>query len=102
LAKIKTVLQTPLIDDISELFIYTNIVDYSIINSIRAPILRIVPTGNGEKHSLVSEIFSDKNYINLANNKISNIHIVILNENGEEANFTRDTTIVLVFKREGK
>jgi hypothetical protein len=99
--RITTNLHTPAIQDyISELFIYTNIVEFSYINNIKAPILRIVPVGNREKnHELVSEIFADKNFINLANDKISNIHILILDENGEEVRFTRDTTIVLVFKR---
>ena len=89
------------LSDISNFYIYSDIVEYQFVGNEQAPLLRIVPTGEvNNKLNFTSKIFDSPHYIPVARNNIDTIDIDIRNHLGDPIYFTSGEVVVkLHFKR---
>ena len=87
--------------EISNFYIYSDIVDYQIVGDEQTPLLRIVPTGSVSKGiNSNSKIFDSPHYLPVSRNNIDTIEIDIRNHFGEPILFTTGEVVVkLHFKR---
>ena len=89
------------LSEISNFYIYSDIVEYQIVGNNQAPLLRIVPTGEVNKGlNFTSKIFDSPHYIPVARNNLDTIEIDITNHLGNPIYFTSGEVVVkLHFKR---
>ena len=89
------------LSDISNFYIYSDIVEYQFVGNEQAPLLRIVSTGEANSNlNFTSKIFDSPHYIPVARNNIDTIDIDIRNHLGDPIYFTSGEVVVkLHFKR---
>ena len=87
--------------DISNFYIYSDIVQYQFVGNEQAPLLRIVPAGEINKGlNFTSKIFDSPHYIPVARNNLDTVEIDIRNHLGKPILFTSSEVVVkLHFKR---
>ena len=89
------------LSEISNFYIYSDIVEYQVVGDEKAPLLRIVPIGELSKSlNFTSKIFDSPHYIPVARNNLDTIEIDIRNHLGQPILFTSGEVVVkLHFKR---
>ena len=89
------------LSEISNFYIYSDIVEYQVVGDEQAMLLRIVPIGELSKSlNFTSKIFDSPHYIPVARNNLDTIEIDIRNHLGQPILFTSGEVVVkLHFKR---
>jgi hypothetical protein len=89
------------LSEISNFYIYSDIVEYQVVGDEQAPLLRIVPIGEVSKSlNFTSKIFDSPHYIPVARNNLDTVEIDIRNHLGFPILFTTGEVVVkLHFKR---
>jgi hypothetical protein len=82
------------------IFVYTNIINYSLVGNVYAPILRTVPTYSANRGSYVTKEFIHKYYHRLSSNYIKQITIDLRDDQGENIKFhSGKVSVILHFRR---
>jgi hypothetical protein len=89
------------LSDISNFYVYSDIVEYQFVGNEQAPLLRIIPTGDLVKGlNFTSKIFDSPHYIPVARINLDMIEIDIRNHLGLPIYFTSGEVVVkLHFRR---
>jgi hypothetical protein len=89
------------LSDISNFYVYSDIVDYQFVGNEQAPLLRVIPTGDLVKGlNFTSKIFDTPHYIPVASIYLDMIEIDIRNHLGLPIYFTSGEVVVkLHFRR---
>ena len=89
------------LSEISNFYIYSDIVEYQIVGNEQSPLLRIVPTGEVNKSlNFTSKIFDSPHYVSVSRNNLDTIEIDIRNHLGDPIYFTSGEVVIkLNFKR---
>ena len=81
------------------LFVYTNIVRYTLVGNMYMPLLRTVATSEGNRGKYVCVNYTSPHYVPLSSNYIKQINITIKDDQGENVKFrSGKLTVKLHFK----
>ena len=89
-----------LVRGIHNLYIYTNIVEYTRVGNIEAPLLRSLPLSTNQ-NQMINREFINRYYVPVNRNIINRIDISIRDDGGESVPFESGTT-VLTFEFQSK
>ena len=78
----------------SSLFIYSDIVDFTSVGDIVAPILRVVPINPVIEFVHVHKEFKNLHYIPVSKSVIDQVHISIKTETGSNVPFVTGKTMI--------
>lgn len=82
-------------NNISSMYIYSDVVDYSIVGSVKSNLLQCIPTpGASEFGTMQSKSFNPVRYLPIANDHIDSITIELLDEFGKPFQFNFGSTVV--------
>lgn len=81
------------------LFVYTNIIQYSTVGDVRAPLLRIVNV-EGNYGDIVAKIYDNPHYVPLKQKMIDTIEIDIRDDTGESIPFINGRVIIKLHFRQ--
>ena len=82
------------------IFIYSDIVRYTLVGNTYAPLLRMVPTYNENRSKYVTEQFVNRYYHSLNSSYIKQISISILDDQGDPIKFrSGKVSVVLHFRK---
>lgn len=84
---------------ITEIFVYTDIIQCHHIGDISAPLLRVIPL-SGEKDEQIVRIYNNPIYFPLKNNYIETIDIELRSSSGKSITFATGKTILVLSFRE--
>lgn len=81
----------------NSLFVYAegSLIDYQIVGDVKAPLLGIVPVNSADHGRHCSWVFNPPTYMRVLSSQISDAHIVIRAENGEDVPFLADSSPVV-------
>lgn len=83
-----------------QMFVYADIVEYSMVGNTMAPLLRVVPIGLTEECSVRHREFTNAHYHRLKSKDFKSIEVQLCNAYGEPMPFSQgDSHLVLHFKR---
>ena len=86
---------------INTIYVYSDIVTYSLVGNIYAPLLRAISTKKTIPGAYVTEEFTNRYYHSLIGHNISQIMISLNNDRGEPVDFQRGkVTVVLHFRKQ--
>ena len=86
---------------VQSMYVYCDLVDYSIVGDTSAQILRNVPI-KGQKHEIVTERFDIPHYVPVLNSHFETIKLNISNDLGESVKFAVGKSVVKLHFRPQK
>ena len=86
---------------VQSMYVYCDLVDYSIVGDTSAQILRNVPI-KGQKHEIVTERFDIPHYVPVLNSHFESIRLNISNDLGDNVKFAVGKSIVKLHFRPQK
>ena len=84
----------------NRLYVYSDVVDYTYLGEVMAPILRVIPF-KSSKHSQQSHReFVNVHYVPVAKSYIHQVHISIKGDNGKDILFNSGKTLIKLHFRQ--
>ena len=84
----------------THMYVYSDIVNYSQVGCLYAPVMRVVPLDVGNQHrETIHRDYQKPHYMSLRSNVIRSINIVLCNDKGEEIKFRQGNSILVLHFR---
>ncbi|MEW8547093.1 MAG: hypothetical protein AB2693_26560 [Candidatus Thiodiazotropha sp.] len=84
----------------SRLYVYSDIVDYTYLGDVTAPILRVVPFNTSKTSQQSHKEFVNMHYVPVAKSFIDQVHISIRGDAGQAVPFSHGKTLIKLHFRE--
>jgi len=81
--------------NINEMYIYTDLIDYTLINNIKTPLLRIIPFEYSKSFYRKTHAIFNTFYIKVTKREIRSIHFEIRTATGQPFPFWNNSKTVL-------
>ena len=84
----------------NRLYVYSDVVDYTYLGDVTAPILRVVPFENSKRSQQSHKEFVNMHYVPVGKSYIDQVHISIKGDTGKNIQFSSGKTLIkLHFRR---